>query len=130
MTRTHLFDRLKRTGAALSCATVYRTLPLFVQSGIIRETLRWKGRARFEPAWGRGHHDHLECLSCGRILEFFDEELESLQDRVCRKHRFSPVDHRLGIRGYCAACEQKGAEGALRGAERASKGARRMARNS
>jgi len=105
-----LFERLKRSGAALSCATVYRTLPLFVESGIIRETLRSKGRARFEPAWGRGHHDHLECLACGRILEFFDEELESLQDRVCRRHGFRPVDHRLGIRGYCAACGKRGAQ--------------------
>lgn len=99
-----LYDRLRRSGAALSSATVYRTLPLFVRSGIIRETLRSKGRARFEPAWGRAHHDHLECLSCGRILEVFDEKLERLQERVCRKHGFTPVDHRLGIRGYCAAC--------------------------
>jgi Fur family ferric uptake transcriptional regulator len=99
-----LHERLRRAGKTLSSATIYRTLPLFVRSGIIRETLRSRGRARYEPSWGRGHHDHLECLVCGRIIEFRDEELERLQDRVCRTHRFRPVEHRLGIRGYCAAC--------------------------
>lgn len=103
-----LLARLKGSGETLSCATVYRTLPLFVQSGIIKETLRAHGRARYEPAWGREHHDHLECIACGRIIEFRDDELEKLQDKVCRRHRFRPVEHRLGIRGYCAACGRKG----------------------
>jgi Fur family ferric uptake transcriptional regulator len=103
-----LHERLKGAGTELSSATIYRTLPLFVRSGIIKETLRARGRARYEPAWGRAHHDHLECVLCGRIIEFRDEELERLQDQVCRKHRFRPVEHRLGIRGYCAACGKKG----------------------
>jgi Fur family ferric uptake transcriptional regulator len=103
-----LHDLLKRKGETLSAATIYRTLPLFVQSGIIKETLRARGRARYEPAWGRDHHDHLECVSCGRIIEFKDDELERLQDKVCRRHGFCAVEHRLGIRGYCAACRAKG----------------------
>jgi Fur family transcriptional regulator, ferric uptake regulator len=103
-----LHEQLKRVGESLSCATVYRTLPLFVQSGIIKETLRSKGRARYEPAWGREHHDHLECVACGRIIEFRDDELERLQDKVCQRHSFRPVEHRLGIRGYCSECRKKG----------------------
>ena len=83
-----LHEQLKRVGESLSCATVYRTLPLFVQSGIIKETLRSKGRARYEPAWGL--------------------ELERLQDKVCQRHSFRPVEHRLGIRGYCSECGKKG----------------------
>lgn len=102
-----LHDRLKRKGETLSAATIYRTLPLFVESGIIRETLRAHGRARYEPAWDREHHDHLECLGCGRIIEFKDDELERLQDRVCRRHGFRAVEHRLGIRGYCSSCRGK-----------------------
>ena len=102
-----LHEQLKDAGTKLSSATIYRTLPLFVRSGIIKETLRASGRARYEPAWGRAHHDHLECVVCGRIIEFRDDELERLQDQVCRKHRFRPVEHRLGIRGYCAACRKK-----------------------
>jgi Fur family ferric uptake transcriptional regulator len=99
--------RLKKSGERLSAATVYRTLPLFVKSGLLRETLRSGGRARYEPAWGRDHHDHLECLACGRIIEFKDDELERLQDRVCRRHGFQAVEHRLGIKGYCASCRKR-----------------------
>jgi Fur family ferric uptake transcriptional regulator len=102
-----LRGRLRRKGETLSAATIYRTLPLFVESGIITETLRERDRARYEPAWGREHHDHLECLSCGRIIEFKDDALERLQESVCRRHRFQPVGHALGIRGYCAACTGK-----------------------
>jgi Fur family transcriptional regulator, ferric uptake regulator len=99
-----LRERLRRKGEVLSAATIYRTLPLFVESGIIMETLRERDRARYEPSWGRAHHDHLECLACGRIIEFKDDALERLQETVCRRHRFQPVDHHLGIRGYCTAC--------------------------
>ena len=102
-----LHDALKKRGEPLSAATIYRTLPLFVQSGIIRETLRARGRSRYEPAWGQEHHDHLQCISCGAVIEFKDDSLERLQDRVCRRHGFRPVEHRLGIRGFCADCERK-----------------------
>jgi Fur family transcriptional regulator, ferric uptake regulator len=97
-------------GRGVSAATIYRALPLFVKSGILRETLRARGRSRYEPAWGRDHHDHLECLSCGRLIEFKDDALEALQDRVCRRHGFRAVEHRLGIRGYCRACIAAGKE--------------------
>ncbi len=104
-----LHESLKRTGESLSAATIYRTLPLFVKSGIIRETLRARGRARYEHAWGHDHHDHLECVVCGKIIELKDEELEALQDKVCGRHGFTPIEHRLGIRGYCTSCrEQRG----------------------
>jgi len=102
-----LRDQLRKKGERLSAATIYRTLPLFVQSGIIKETLRARGRSRYERAWDSEHHDHLECVACGRIIEFKDDALETLQDKVCRKHGFTPVEHRLGIRGYCASCRGK-----------------------
>jgi Fur family ferric uptake transcriptional regulator len=102
-----LHDILRSRGASLSSATIYRTLPLFVRSGIIRETLRGKRRSRYEHAWEQEHHDHFECLSCGAIIEFRDDALERLQDRICRKRGFHALEHRLGIRGYCAACESR-----------------------
>jgi Fur family ferric uptake transcriptional regulator len=102
-----LLDSLKKKGLKLSAATIYRTLPLFVRSGIITETLRSHGRARYEHVWGHEHHDHLECMACGSIIEFKDDELETLQNKVCRKHGFQPIEHRLGIRGICAACRKK-----------------------
>lgn len=102
-----LLDSLRKKGEKLSTATVYRTLPLFVKSGIIKETLRSRGRARYEHVWGHEHHDHLECIVCGTIIEFKDDELETLQNKVCGKHGFQPVEHRLGIRGICASCRKK-----------------------
>lgn len=102
-----LYDRLKKHRARLSSATVYRAMPLFVASGIIQETLRAEGRARYERAWGHAHHDHLECLRCGRVIEFSDDALERLQEKVCRRHGFEAVEHTLGIRGYCSACRSK-----------------------
>jgi Fur family transcriptional regulator, ferric uptake regulator len=103
-----LHDILKRSGQALSPATIYRALPLFVNSGIIKETLPARGRARYEHEWGHEHHDHLECLSCGRVIEFKDDALERLQTKVCRAHGFKPVEHRLAIKGYCASCRARG----------------------
>lgn len=102
-----LHDSLKKKGTRLSAATIYRTLPLFVKSGIIRETLRSRGRARYEHMWGHEHHDHLECIVCGKIIEFKDDELETLQNKVCGKHGFQPIEHRLGIRGFCDSCRTK-----------------------
>jgi Fur family ferric uptake transcriptional regulator len=102
-----LRELLRRNGETLSAATIYRALPLFVQSGIIKETLRSRGRSRYERTWGGEHHDHLECVACGMIIEFKDDALEILQEKVCRKHGFTPIEHRLGIRGYCASCRRK-----------------------
>jgi Fur family transcriptional regulator, ferric uptake regulator len=103
-----LHGLLRKRGETLSAATVYRALPLFVKSGIIKETVRDQGRSHYEHAWGHDHHDHLECIGCGRIIELKDEELEKVQDRMCRRNNFAAVDHRLTIRGYCAACAKKG----------------------
>ncbi|HET6485492.1 MAG TPA: Fur family transcriptional regulator [Spirochaetia bacterium] len=107
-----LRESLARHGRKLSPATIYRTLPLFVRSGIIKETIRTGDKARYEHVYGHEHHDHLECLRCGRIIEFMDPGLERLQEKVCRKHRFTPVEHRLAIRGYCSRCmPRKGRRG-------------------
>jgi Fur family ferric uptake transcriptional regulator len=102
-----LQEALRKRGERLSTATIYRTLPLFVKSGIIKETIGSGGRARYERALGLEHHDHLECIRCGRIIEFKDDGLEALQDTVCKKHGFTPTEHRLAIKGYCSSCGKK-----------------------
>ncbi|HEX67741.1 MAG TPA: transcriptional repressor [bacterium] len=99
-----LYRRLKRE---VSLATIYRTLPLLRESGLIREVLRCQGRGVFESVWGHPHHDHLICIRCGKIIEFEDERIEKLQEEVCRKFGFQPVEHRLGIKGYCKECQKK-----------------------
>jgi Fur family ferric uptake transcriptional regulator len=53
---------------------------------------------------GHRHHDHIVCLTCGRIEEFFDERIEHLQEEACRRKGFELVNHHLRLEGYCRAC--------------------------
>ena len=104
-TAEQLHNELARRNAGVSRATVYRTLALLVDAGLLREAMDSQGGVRYEPALG--HHDHLVCLSCGKVIEFHNPTIESLQRRVCSKHKFVPVEHRLQIAGYCRDCASK-----------------------
>ena len=84
-------------------ATVYRTLQLLRDHGLVAENQFGERRHRYEQAEG-GHHDHLVCLACGRVLEFEEPAIEQLQERVARKNGFSVLSHRLELYGYCRAC--------------------------
>jgi len=102
-----LYDRLRRKESEISFATIYRTLPHLIKSGLIREVMRCQDRPQYEVSFGYPHHDHLVCINCGKILEFKDDEIERLQSRVCKRFDFRPTEHRLGIRGYCRSCRSK-----------------------
>jgi len=104
----NLYRELSRTSRKLSRATVYRTLPLLVQSDIISETPGYQGRAGYEHIFGHSRHDHLVCVRCGRIIEFLDEGLEDIQNKVCKKYGFASIGHKLGIKGYCRRCRSQG----------------------
>lgn len=102
-----LLDSLRRDGASVSRATVFRTLGRLVDAGVLRRHPLTDGRVFYEPAVGREHHEHLICVECGKILEFVQEEIERLQDEVCRTYRFEPRRHTLQIYGTCEACRTK-----------------------
>jgi len=99
-----LFERLRKQGNYVSRATIYRTIPLLLQSGLIAETLRCQDKISYENIFNKKHHDHLLCIKCGKIIGFYDKEIEKLQDEVCQKYNFIPLEHRLGIKGYCEDC--------------------------
>ena len=99
-----LFEKLHQKNRQISRATVYRTLPLLVESGLIVETLRCQGKVSYEQIFKHKHHGHLVCIKCGRVIEFRQEEIEKLQNAVCEKYNFKAVEHKLGIRGYCRRC--------------------------
>lgn len=82
----------------ISIATVYRTVRLFEEAGIIERHDFRDGRARFEPT-PDDHHDHLIDLESGEVIEFHDEELEALQMRIAEKLGYSLADHRLELYG-------------------------------
>ncbi len=106
-TMDDLFIALRLKGERLSKTTLYRNLPLLVESGLIRRVPGESSDGRFEHVLGHPHHDHLICLECGREIEFSCTDLETAQDNICRRYGFHPVWHRLGIWGYCRRCRAR-----------------------
>ena len=102
-----LYRNLRKRGEKTSLATIYRMIPLLVESGMIKEALHRKGNVTYEHVYGHGHHDHLVCIVCGKTIEFFDEELERRKVDVCKKHGFEAADHRLTVNGVCSDCRGK-----------------------
>jgi len=105
-----LHESLRRHGSRSSRATVYRTLGHLVGAGLLRRYDLPERSALYEPVFGRTHHEHLVCDACGAILEFVQEDIERLQDEICRQHRFRPLRHSLQIHGICDSCQRRGAE--------------------
>ena len=82
----------------ISIATVYRTVRLFEEAGILERHEFGDGRARYEAA-AEAHHDHLIDVESGKVIEFVDDELEALQRRIAEKLGFRLVDHRMELYG-------------------------------
>ena len=104
---------LKRLGRDISRATVYRTLDLLVQCGLVRKSSLGSTHANYEAAHENEHHDHLICLNCNHVIEFFRPDLETLQEAICREQNFKPLHHSLQIFGLCLDCAGKTDENAI-----------------
>lgn len=98
------YQLLRRRGARISRATVFRTLHLLQDIGILREVFRGPHGTRYEHVYGHAHHEHMICLACGKVIEFDSVPLEKVQEDACRNHQFVPVRHHLQVFGYCAGC--------------------------
>ena len=109
-TADDLLAHLQTQDASVSRASVYRTLNLLVESGMVRRVDFDRGCGFFEHVHGDDHHDHMVCMQCGSIDEFADPELEELQDRVCREAGFRPERHSLKIFGVCSGCTNGGSK--------------------
>ena len=96
-----LYARASAVDAGISLATVYRTVKLFEEAGILEKLEFRDGRARYEDA-ERDHHDHLIDLNSGEVIEFVDEEIEALQDRIAAKLGYELKGHRLELYGVKA----------------------------
>ncbi|HEY6192812.1 MAG TPA: Fur family transcriptional regulator [Bacteroidota bacterium] len=102
-----LFAKLNAKGVQVSRATVYNTLDLLVDCGLISRYRFGENHSRYEKAFGRPRHDHLICLECGDIIEFVNDKLDKLQQEVCSEHKFKPHNSTLQIFGVCQACQSK-----------------------
>ena len=93
-----LHKRVSDIDKKISIATVYRTVKLFEESGILAKHEFKGGKARYEEL-NEGHHDHLIDVKSGEIIEFVDEEIEKLQKKVAEKYGYKLVDHKLELYG-------------------------------
>ena len=93
-----VYRRANEVDAGISLSTVYRTLKLFAEKGILERHDFGHGRGRYEEA-STDHHDHLIDVESGRVIEFRNEAIEALQDRIARELGFKLVGHRLELYG-------------------------------
>jgi len=113
-TADDLVDEFRRVTGGPSKSTIYRTLTLLTECGILDEhKFQNTPSSVYELAWARHHHDHLCCLTCGNIIEFYDQELEDAQDRAATLFNFEPLSHSLKIYGVCSVCREANPGGSM-----------------
>ncbi len=100
MTAEDVFRHLLNENADIGLATVYRVLTQFEQAGILSRNHFESGKAVYELNEGQ-HHDHVVCLDCGRVEEFYDPEIESRQQAVALSKGFVIADHALSLYAHC-----------------------------
>ena len=99
-----IYLALRQKGNYVSRATVYRTMDILVKNDFARKMEIGDGRARYESKVGSPHHDHLVCTSCGKIVEFVDQNIEDLQNQIAKQHHFKLQKHTHQLFGICRKC--------------------------
>jgi len=102
-----LYSRLKNTEHNPGLATVYRTLNLLKEAGLVDQKQFADGKSVFEVLDPKSHHDHLICVSCHKVQEFANEEIEVLQKQVASRYNFRLTPHPRDCFGLCADCQKK-----------------------
>ncbi len=104
-----LHQAVKKDGHNVGLATVYRTLNLLMEAGLVEQKAFSEGRFVYEIRTPGQHHDHLICLDCGKVIEFENPEIERLQEKVAQDYKFQLTHHRLDLFGRCqrVACEYR-----------------------
>ncbi|MCZ7559118.1 MAG: ferric iron uptake transcriptional regulator [Burkholderiaceae bacterium] len=100
MSAEDVYRELLAENQEIGPATVYRVLTQFEQAGLLKRSNFESGKAVFELEQGQ-HHDHLVCLQCGRVEEFYDAEIEKRQQEIAKERGFSLQDHALSLYGNC-----------------------------
>ena len=99
-----LLKKVKRKIPRVGYATVYRTMKLLTECGLAIERQFGDGQTRFENVPEGGHHDHMICIKCSKIVEFQNQKIEDLQIETARKLGFKVLRHKLELYGYCKGC--------------------------
>ncbi|MEN9360016.1 MAG: hypothetical protein RL095_1551 [Verrucomicrobiota bacterium] len=99
---------MRSTGLKCSRATVYRTLDILDELGVVHKSTLGHKHQHYESMVDRPHHDHLICLGCDKVVEFVDDNIERLQIEACQRLGFTINRHSLQIFGHCPDCQKKG----------------------
>jgi Fur family ferric uptake transcriptional regulator len=103
-----LLARLRRSGSRVSRATVYRTLDLLVGAGLARKVRLGADHNFFEHILGRRQHEHMVCIGCGQVIEWFDPQLARLVERNTKEQGFAAARYTVQVFGRCADCQEPG----------------------
>jgi Fur family ferric uptake transcriptional regulator len=103
----NVYKALLEMGEDVSLATVYRVLTQFESAGLVSRHNFEGGYSVFELSVGDTHHDHLVCVKCARVDEFYDEIIEERQRIIAERAQFKMTDHALNIYGLCPLCQDK-----------------------
>ncbi len=101
-----LVEHLRQKGKRVSRATVYRTLELLIEGGLVKKVCLGEHCFRYEHILGRKNHSHMVCLKCGALIEFSDEMIDQRQKWLSEQQGFEVLSRCFQIFGYCKNCSQ------------------------
>ena len=103
ITAEQMYRSLSRKDPRIGLATIYRTLNLFCEAGLA-QARHFGTQTHYDNVAHKGHHDHLICTGCGKIVEFENCDIERLQEEVARRNGFTIQTHKLELYGLCSSC--------------------------
>lgn len=106
VTIDELLSQVRAIDPKIGYATVYRTMKMLADGGIVHERKFGDGFTRYELADEEAHHDHLICLECGSITEFEEPLIEQLQERIAARYKFLVRHHKHELYGVCQSCQK------------------------
>ena len=110
LTMEEIYDIVKKDSPEIGLATIYRSIQLLCQLGLVNRIVLNDGINRYEIAdkserHNKHHHHHLVCVNCGKVIEFEDDLLEVLEETIKLKMHFITVNHEVNFFGYCSDCK-------------------------
>ena len=106
LTSEDLYRLVEKKDPTVGHTTVYRTLKLLTEAGLAREVRFGDNKTYYEHHYNHQHHDHMICTECSAVIEFFSQDIESLQDEMAAKFGFHPTHHSLRMWGVCSDCRK------------------------
>ena len=105
-TAEELVKDVRAADPTIARGTVYRTLSLLLEAGVVEKHDFRYGPPNYEVTFGKAHHDHLMCVQCGEIIEYQEPRVEQIQDEVVKRFGYQLLSHTHKLYGLCAACQR------------------------